>query len=275
MNIKSLVFFSLVLCSLTGKCAGSVISLYSDTSEWDVTDSLLFLPAYDHYCHWEKSSIWGKKEDLTKISSEISLNLITDSCQFHAPLTGRLTSGYGWRKSRPHYGVDLKLYTGDTVQCVFEGVVRIAKYSSSYGNVVVVRHGNGLETLYAHLSKIKVKSGDVVEAGDLLGLGGNTGRSFGSHLHFEVRYLGEPFDPNEVFAITDSSFTLKSEALKLKSENFALAKKARMTKYHRVRGGDSLWRISKRYGVSVSKLCRLNRMSRKKTLKIGQRVRYN
>lgn len=251
------------------------VSLYSDSSNWDVSDSLLYLPAYDDYCHWERSSIWGKRSDLTKMKHVVNLSLIVDSCQFHPPSVGRVTSGYGWRSGRPHYGIDVKVYKGDTVSCVFDGVVRIAKYSKSYGYVVVVRHSNGLETLYAHLSKLLVKSGNLVEAGSRVGLGGNTGRSFGSHLHFEVRYLGEPFDPSEVFSITDSSFALKRPVLSLDKDNFALAKRARMVKYHRVRSGDSLWRIAKKYKVSISKLCKLNKISRKTPLRIGKSLRYN
>ncbi|MFT6747152.1 MAG: LysM repeat protein [Glaciecola sp.] len=252
-----------------------VMSLYNDSSQWDISDSLMYLPAYDDYCHWEQSSIWGKRENLTKIDNNITIKLIKDSCQFSSPVVGRITSEYGWRKGRPHYGVDVKLYKGDSVRSIFEGVVRIAKYSKSYGYVVVVRHANGLESLYAHLSKLLVKSGDVVDAGTLIGKGGNTGRSFGSHLHLEMRYLGEPFNPAEVFALTDSSFTLKQNELTLNKQSFDLAKKARSIRYHRIRSGDSLWRISKKYHVSIGKLCRLNKMSRKKTLKIGKRLRVN
>lgn len=272
--IKRLLIVSLLLIAGVVE-ANKPFSLYTDTVAWDVTDSLMFLPAYDDYCHWEQGNIWRKSEDLTQMNDSVSLGLILDSCQFHAPIIGRLTSDYGWRRNRPHYGVDIKLQKGDSVGSVFEGVVRIAKYSSSYGNVVVVRHANGLETLYAHLSKLTVQPGDVVEAAAIVGLGGNTGRSFGSHLHFEVRYLGEPFDPKTVFELSDSSFSLKSDSLQLTAVNFALAKKARAIRIHRVRSGDSLWKISRRYGVSVAKLCRINGISRKKTLRIGQRIRYN
>ena len=251
------------------------MSIYNDSAQWDISDSLMYIPAYDDYCHWEQSSIWGKRENLTKISNDINIALIQDSCQFSAPVIGRVTSQYGWRKGRPHYGVDVKLYKGDSVASIFEGVVRVAKYSRSYGYVVVVRHSNGLESLYAHLSKLMVRSGDVVEAGAIVGHGGNTGRSFGSHLHLEMRYLGEPFDPSKLFSITDSTFVLKSNDLVLNSESFKLAKKARSRQYHKVRSGDSLWRISKKYHVSIGKLCRLNKMSRKKTLRIGQRLRVN
>ena len=118
--------------------------------------------------------------------------------QFCPPIVGEVTSKFGMRKYRYHYGTDIDLNTGDTVHCAFDGMVRIAKHSDSYGYVVVVRHLNGLETLYAHLSKILVDDDQILRAGDVIGLGGNTGRSYGSHLHFEVRYLGAPINPQDI-----------------------------------------------------------------------------
>lgn len=242
---------------------------------WNINDSLNHIPAYDLYCGFDRAKIWGVKVDQTKKVDTTAISLRHDSCDFHSPRVGRLTSDFGWRNNRPHYGVDIKLNTGDSVNAAFDGMVRIARYSSTYGNVVVVRHNNGLETLYAHLSKRLVKEGDELFTGDVLGLGGNTGRSFGSHLHFETRYLGEPIDPKDIFIINDSTFSVKQDSLLLSSSNFAFLKEVRRIKYHRVRSGDSLWRISKKHGVSINKLCRLNGISRKKTLRIGQRIRYN
>src|SRR5574343_1124269 len=100
-----------------------------------------------------------------------------------------ITSEFGWRKYRPHYGTDIDLEIGDTVVSAFDGMVRIARPKvGGYGNVVIIRHSNGLETVYAHLSKILVEPGQTIKAGELLGLGGNTGRSYGAHLHFDMRY---------------------------------------------------------------------------------------
>jgi murein DD-endopeptidase MepM/ murein hydrolase activator NlpD/LysM repeat protein len=112
------------------------------------------------------------------------------------PFNGNITSGFGFRKYRYHLGMDIDLEIGDSVKCAFDGKVRIAQKSKTYGYVVVVRHPNGLETYYAHLSKLLVRPGQELHAGEILGLGGNTGHSFGSHLHFEVRYGGQPIDPN-------------------------------------------------------------------------------
>lgn len=245
------------------------------SSAWDITDSLYYIPAYDEYCGFDQNSIWGARKDILKSQDTSHFQLYHDSCDFVSPWEGRVTSPFGWRNHKPHYGVDIKLNTGDSVRNAFGGMVRISKYSSSYGNVVVVRHQNGLETLYAHLSRRLVMEGDIIESGEVLGLGGNTGRSFGSHLHFETRYLGQPIDPTEIFEINDSTFNVKSKEFELTAANFKLVREASAIKYHRIRSGDSLWRISKKYGVSVSTLCRLNSISRKKTLRIGQRIRYN
>ena len=283
-------FFLLITVFLFGNNETFATSIFSDTSAWDVTDSLLFIPAYNEYCNWEQETIWGKRENLTKIENEINLVLINDSSEFVPPVLGKLTSDFGWRSNRPHYGVDIKLETGDKVVSVFEGVVRIAKFSNSYGNVVVVRHFNGLETLYAHLSKLEVKSGDAVKVGDLIGLGGNTGRSFGSHLHFEVRYLGEPINPHNVFAISDSTFALNSDEIQLTKNSFRISthgdnhvhvhhvkkgKSSKSAKFHNVKRGETLYAISRKYNVPVAKLCKLNHISSRSTLSVGQRIKYN
>lgn len=246
-----------------------------ESVKWTINDSIQLIPAYDEYCGFDVVNIWNRKVDLSKSEDTTLIQVLEDTCDFVSPFVGRLTSDFGWRGSRPHYGVDIKLNRGDTVASAFEGMVRISQYSSSYGNVIVVRHKNGLETLYAHLSKRLVSEGAYILEGASIGLGGNTGRSFGDHLHFETRYLGEPINPNDLFNITDTSFTVKSDFAALTPETFAFLKEVRKIKYHRVRSGDSLWRISKRYGVSINKLCSLNGISRKKTLRIGQRVRYN
>ena len=117
---------------------------------------------------------------------------------FPTPSHARLSSHFGARKRRWHYGVDLAMPTGEPIFSAFDGIVRISKLNSSYGNLVVVRHFNGLETYYAHMSVRDVKPGDTVRAGQVLGLCGNTGRSYGSHLHFEVRYMGKAINPEYI-----------------------------------------------------------------------------
>ena len=241
---------------------------------WDINDSLMNIPAYDIYCDWNTGDIHPYKYDLTKKKDTTFLFLQDENlCGYSHPVSGDITSNFGPRSGRYHYGIDIKLQTGDSVFNAFSGVVRIAQISRSYGNVVVVRHKNGLETLYAHLSKINVSVGNSVDAGDLLGLGGNTGRSTGSHLHFEVRFKGEPINPNEI--IDFQACLLKTDVLPLNKTHFNYLLEARAIKYHTIRKGDTLGAIAKRHGTTVSKLCKLNKMKSTTSLKIGRKIRYS
>lgn len=126
-----------------------------------------------------------------------------DLRRFCMPCDSRLvTSHYGYRRQfrRFHYGTDIKVYVGDTIRAVFDGKIRIVDYDGKgYGKWVLIRHENGLETLYGHMSKQLVAENQTVRAGQPIGLGGNTGRSTGSHLHFEARFLGQFIDPELMF----------------------------------------------------------------------------
>ena len=246
-----------------------------DEKIWDINDSLKTIPCYDLYCSWNNVSIHPYKNDFTKIEDSINIKITNDSCDFSAPVVGKVNSQYGWRGSRPHYGLDIKITYGDSIFSIFDGVVRIAKYSKSYGHVIVIRHNNGIETLYAHLTKRKLKVGDQVNSGDLVGLGGCTGRCSGAHLHLETRYLGEAFDPELIFDVSDSTFALREENLILDKTDFVLQKKARSVRYYTVRRGDTLYAIARREGASITKLCQINDISRNSTLRIGQRLRVN
>jgi murein DD-endopeptidase MepM/ murein hydrolase activator NlpD len=250
-------------------------ALFSDQA-WDLHDSLTFLPSYDVYRTWNTDAIFlgGARPEVIK--DTLRLQLAHEDCDHAMPCPGHLTSGYGPRKGRMHYGVDLKLETGDPVKSAFDGMVRISKYNRTFGHVVVVRHYNGLETLYAHLSERTVEPGQEVRAGDVLGLGGNTGRSYGSHLHFEVRFLEQPIDPSLVFDLEQG--TLKAKHFDIHMGTFAAiaaAKaQAQARKYHVVRRGDTLSAIARRYGTSVSALCKLNGMKQSAVLPLGRRIRY-
>jgi len=166
----------------------------------------------------------------------------------------------------------------------FDGVVRYAAYSSGgYGNLVVIRHYNGLETCYAHLDKLLIKSNEEVKAGDVIGLGGNTGRSTGSHLHFEMRYFGNALNPQKVIDFANKK--LISDTLQMHNNLFhykapyvyhAPAKQMASSsgrKYHKIRSGDSLYALALRNKTTVKSICRLNGISATKVLKIGQRIR--
>ncbi|MBX2973174.1 MAG: peptidoglycan DD-metalloendopeptidase family protein [Flavobacteriales bacterium] len=249
---------------------------------WDVNDSLTFIPGYDVYCHWNTDVLFDRANASRRFDHDtLKLFLGQHDCDLSMPCTGGLTSGYGMRRGRMHYGVDLDLETGDPVMVAFPGMVRVSKFNKTFGNVVVVRHYNGLETVYAHLSKRLVEPGTLVESGDTLGLGGNTGRSYGSHLHFEVRFLDQPIDPALIFDLKNGSLkALEFDIHKGTFANMAAAKAAAQKaqgsrKYHVVRSGDTLFALSRRYGVRVSDLCRINGISERSTLSIGQRIRYN
>lgn len=150
-------------------------------------------PASDIYTDWN--------DQISKVGGHVGANYKIDLRGFHMPTSSRkVTSNYGPRWGRQHAGIDVKVYIGDTIKAAFDGKVRIVKYDGSgYGYYVLIRHPNGLETLYGHLSKQLVKQNQIVRAGEAIGLGGNTGRSTGSHLHFETRLLGQAINPAFMF----------------------------------------------------------------------------
>jgi murein DD-endopeptidase MepM/ murein hydrolase activator NlpD len=186
-------------------------------------DSLLMFPSHDLYSEWDTSSIHPYKKDFSAMPDSVELELTTDySNDFVVPYNGLLTSRFGYRWGRGHYGVDIDLETGDSVVAAFDGLVRIAKYNNGYGNVVIIRHSNGLETVYGHMSKLLVDAGTEVSAGEVIGLGGNTGHSFGSHLHFECRYLGKALNPEDI--VDFSTKELKSDLLVLYKKDLLEAK---------------------------------------------------
>lgn len=198
------------------------------------------------------------------------VRLTEDECGAEMPRCGVVTSRFGWRDGRAHNGVDIDLEVWDTVGTAFPGVVRYAGTHGGYGRLVVVRHFNGLETFYAHLHRIKVKSGDEVDAGQLVGLGGSSGHSTGSHLHFEVRFKGVPIDPGKVFDLEDG--LLWSDALVLKRGRTGYAAYPMGTRFHTVEKGEHLYAIAQRYGAAIDDLCELNGITRRTRLRAGQQL---
>lgn len=209
---------------------------------------------------------------------------------FIMPVKGQILSKFGPRHRRMHTGTDIRLNSGDTVRCAFDGRVRLAKKFSGYGNLVLVRHSNGLETIYAHLKAIKVKVNDTIKAGDLIGLGGRTGRATCNHLHFETRLFGEPFDSFKYIDV--NTFALKSDKIYYKNKQFEinvndlrdkpapenkllLASGKKGAAKHVIRKGDNLSTIARRYNTTVKKLCAANRITASKTLKVGSVIRIN
>ncbi len=201
-----------------------------------------------------------------------AIPLLGDTGKFVIPVPGYKQSGFGWRWGQMHNGIDLDLATGDSVVSAFDGVVRFAGWNNGgYGNLVIVRHFNGLETYYAHLNALNCKDNQRVSAGECIGFGGRTGRAYGPHLHFEIRFKDNPFDPEWI--IDFETKELKTDILYLMPEKFGHVKEVVGSEYHVVSSGDTLWGISRRYGVSINYLCSINGITENTTLNIGQRLR--
>lgn len=236
-------------------------------------------PAFDLYPDWSNTSVHNYK------GVQIPESYTIDLTGFHMPTTNeRITSKFGPRRRRMHNGLDVKVQVGDTIYAAFDGKVRVVKNQGrrkGYGLYVVIRHNNGLETVYGHLSKQLVKEDQYVKAGEVIGLGGNTGRSTGSHLHFETRFLGVAINPELLFNfpkqdIVSDHYTFRSPK-NLRGNSAAgttmVADGDGVIRYHKVKSGDTLSKIAAQRGVSIDTLCKLNRITRKTTLRIGQVLR--
>lgn len=230
-----------------------------------------------------------------KLKKQYPLHISFEDSTYASPINRKkvITSRYGWRNRRPHNGIDIDLITGDNVMTMFDGVVRYVNRHSGHGKVIVVRHFNGLETVYAHLSRQSVKVNDTVLKGQVIGKGGTTGNARGSHLHLEVLFQGIPVHPEYLFDFSNEDHTIRSNEIwvtrkwtaayrhnsKRKSnikvattEAEAIQDKADEKKIYTVRRGDTLSRISNKYNVSIASLCKENSIRKTSTLRIGQKL---
>ncbi len=255
-------------------------------------------PSEDLYEDWNNK--YAHRETALPDSFRISLR------NFCMPTTSRvLTSNYGARWGRQHKGLDIKVYIGDTIRAAFDGKVRIVRYEGrGYGKYVVIRHNNGLETIYGHLSKQLVTEDQEVRAGDVIGLGGNTGRSTGSHLHFETRLCGVALNPALLFDfrnqdVVDDYYMFYKDryqresviANRLRGVNSAFEEEngegvemasaapalryAKSTRFHKVRRGESVYSIARKHGMSVSDMLKINHLKKNAKLRPGQILKYN
>ena len=241
-------------------------------------------PAYDLYPSWSHEFVnaYGSNVQMPD-TFRISLE---DFCMPTESTKITDVFGYRPRRRRMHYGLDVKVFIGDTIRAAFAGKVRIVKDQGrrkGYGKYVVIRHENGLETVYGHLSRQLVSEDQYVEAGEPIALGGNTGRSTGSHLHFETRFLGQPINPAVLFdfekqdVLADTYLYRKGIVERsLQNRSTGRTKSAsgsQNVRYYKVRSGDSLGKIAQKTGVSINTLCRLNNITRNKILRPGQVLR--
>lgn len=257
-------------------------------------------PSADLYANWDNK--------YAHRATELPETYKIDLRHFTMPTTSRvITSNFGSRWGRQHKGLDIKVYIGDTIRAAFSGKVRIVRYEAGgYGKYIVIRHNNGLETIYGHLSKQLVEENQEVRSGEVIGLGGNTGRSTGSHLHFETRLCGVALNPalmfdfraqdvtGDYYAFNKQTYDSEStNATRLRgkqdsstyastnsSDDYATNKRTTsgltdQISYHKVKKGETLDRIAKMRGVTVEKICKLNHITKKMRLRPGQILRYS
>lgn len=257
-------------------------------------------PSADLYANWDNK--------YAHRTTELPETYKIDLRHFTMPTTSRvITSNFGSRWGRQHKGLDIKVYIGDTIRAAFSGKVRIVRYEAGgYGKYIVIRHNNGLETIYGHLSKQLVEENQEVRSGEVIGLGGNTGRSTGSHLHFETRLCGVALNPALMFDfraqdVTGDYYAFNKEtydnestnATRLRgkqdsstyastdsSDDYATNKRTTsgltdQISYHKVKKGETLDRIAKKRGVTVEKICKLNHITKTMRLRPGQILRYS
>ncbi len=257
-------------------------------------------PSADLYANWDNK--------YAHRATELPETYKIDLRHFTMPTTSRvITSNFGSRWGRQHKGLDIKVYIGDTIRAAFSGKVRIVRYEAGgYGKYIVIRHNNGLETIYGHLSKQLVEENQEVRSGEVIGLGGNTGRSTGSHLHFETRLCGVALNPALMFDfraqdVTGDYYAFNKEtydnestnATRLRgkqdsstyastnsSDDYATNKRTTsgltdQISYHKVKKGETLERIAKKRGVTVEKICKLNHITKTMRLRPGQILRYS
>ena len=236
-------------------------------------------PELDIYAEgWESDKVNAYRDAV------IPNTQVLDVSKYHMPIIGRVTSRYGYRPRfrRMHYGIDLGLSVGDTVRAAFSGKVRLTKYErGGYGFYVILRHDNGMETVYGHLSRFLVKPDQRIEAGQPIALGGSTGHSTGPHLHFETRFMGIAINPEAIFDFENQTthtdtYTFNKNSYS-KSRNYApKSRKSSSRSYgstHKVRQGETLGGIAARYGTTVAKLQRLNGLGKSTNIRAGKSIR--
>lgn len=273
-----------------------------DDNTWSIIKNTAALEDDDVFTHdWNTHVVNPYRERLDSIPYRVTICLVDSVSRFVCPYQRKVFSRFGIRHGRRHTGADIPYPHGTPVLCAFDGRVRLAERHKGYGNLIIIRHENGLETFYGHLSRIDVKPGDWVHAGDQIALGGSTGRSSGPHLHFETRYKGNAFDPEWIVdfengKLRKNAFVLRRSYLsayskyvpesideeeeqymseeQILAEEERIAKERAAMKYHTIKSGDTLSGIAHRYGTTVSRICSLNQNLKPTTvLRLGRKIR--
>ena len=234
------------------------------------------IPSDQLYPTWENSGV--------HYTATLPDSLRIDLRKFVMPTTNtKITDVFGYRprRRRAHNGIDIKVQRGDTIRAAFDGKVRITAYQRrGYGHYVVIRHGNGLETVYAHLKRKLVTEDQNVKAGDPIGLGGNSGRSTGPHLHFETVLMGKSLNPALFFDFPNQKTTGEFYTYYKPGTRHFDAKSGKMVvegpepKYHKVRRGETVSTIARKHGVSQRTIFKLNGINARTILRVGQKLRY-
>ena len=252
-------------------------------------------PTFKKY--WQTEEVWGNETHIV-LPQDTVLHLTIEKEKSHFSWFGNIAWGFVWRWGRMHKGLDSDLQMGDTVRASFNGIVRYSSFNEGgYGNAVVIRHFSGIETLYGHFSSLIAQSGQMVMAGEPIGLGGSTGRSTGPHLHFETRLFSSPFDPEKIFD-KNSNMVLKDSLIRISKSDFYFSdntnfknsskdidetprnsktklkkNKQRGKKIHVVKSGESLSSIAKKYNTSVAKLKKINKLKNVNKLDKNQKLK--
>ena len=250
---------------------GPVVLYKNFTWEYLMDEPVLMNPEDDSTGlfsdRWITDQIFAYRNKPDSIRDTV-LRLVVNGNTFCMPIHGKLYRGFMYT----HKGLDIKLDRGDTVRSSFNGVVRYAKYNrGGFGYLVIVRHYNGLETYYAHLSKILVKVNQVVKSGDLVGLGGSTGRSRGPHLHYEIRYKDVPLDPLKMIDFDNQKLIVST--FPVTRQVFYPSDHIGSAVYHKIRSGDTLGKLAGKYHTSIKEICAMNKIKTTTTLRVGRTLR--
>lgn len=264
-------------------CLSALLMLKTTQAQYVNSDSLHILEGFEHailLTALDSSEIFSPEI----LPDYFNQGLITSGyilSQFALPATGKVISHFGPRSGRMHTGTDIKKEKGDTIYAAFDGQVTMSKYYHGYGNLVVLDHGNSLETYYSHLSKCLVKPGEPVRIGEPVGLAGATGRATTTHLHFEIRENQKPYDAEMVFdfengktkenvASINNLAALHKETKKVKQKDNSSSSGQYLAQRYIVRSGDSLYKIARRTQTTITSLCKLNNLTEASILQIGQ-----